>query len=69
MLVRLGDGKCRECQGQLNIVEATEDTLEVECTECEAAYTVEVDAFKDGGIHYWPLMMSGIEDACDDDVI
>jgi predicted nucleic acid-binding Zn ribbon protein len=61
MLVKTKDGKCRECGGQLEIVEATEDTLEVECTACGEAYTVETDAFGDGGGHYWPEMMAAQE--------
>lgn len=57
MLVELQDGKCRECGGQLEITGADDATLDVECTECGDGYTVEPDAFNDGGIKYWPEAM------------
>jgi hypothetical protein len=57
MLVELQDGKCRECGGQLEITSADDATLDVECTECGDGYTVEPDAFNDGGIKYWPEAM------------
>ena len=57
MLVDLSDGKCRSCEGQLEIVGADDATLDVECTECGDEYTVETDAFNDGGITYWPQAM------------
>lgn len=57
MLVDLQDGKCRTCRGQLEIIGADDATLDVECTECGDDYTVETDAFNDGGIKYWPAAM------------
>jgi uncharacterized Zn finger protein len=54
MLVELKDGKCRTCSGQLEVVGADDATMDVECTECGDGYTVETDAFNDGGITYWP---------------
>lgn len=57
MLVQLNDGKCRSCGGQLEITGADDATMDVECTECEDGYTVEPDAFNDGGITYWPQAM------------
>ncbi|MBI1346302.1 hypothetical protein GC163_08420 [bacterium] len=57
MLVELQDGKCRSCGGQLEIVGADDAALGVECTECGDGYTVEPDAFNDGGIKYWPEAM------------
>ena len=36
---------------------ADDATLDVECTECGDGYTVEPDAFNDGGIKYWPEAM------------
>ena len=57
MLVELKDGKCRSCGGQLEITGADDATMDVECTECGDGYTVEPDAFNDGGITYWPQAM------------
>ena len=57
MLVDLEDGRCRSCNGQLEVCGADDATLEVECTECGDGYTVEPDAFNDGGIKYWPEAM------------
>jgi hypothetical protein len=58
MLVELTDGKCRTCGGQLKIIAADDATMDVECTECNDGYTVETDAFNDGGIKYWPAVMA-----------
>lgn len=57
MLVELEDGRCRSCEGQLEVTGADDATLDVECTECGDGYTVEPDAFNDGGIAYWPEAM------------
>lgn len=60
MLVDLPDGSCRECGGQLEIVDADDATMDVQCTndECGEAYTVEPDAFQDGCvIYYIPFMV------------
>ncbi len=57
LLVEMEDGKCRSCGGQLEITGADDATLDVECVECGDAYTVEPDAFNDGGIKYWPEAM------------
>ncbi len=60
MLVDLIDGQCRSCGSQLKIVAADDATMDVECTneECCDSYTVEIDAFEDGGIKYWPQVMA-----------
>lgn len=58
MLVELTDGKCRSCGGQLEVIGADDATMDVECTECSDEYTVEPDAFNDGGIKYWPEAMA-----------
>lgn len=63
MLVDLSDGACRSCRGQLEITDVDDATMEVACTECGDEYTVETDAFNDGGIKYWPLMMAEKEEA------
>ena len=64
MLVDLIDGRCRSCGGQLKITSADDATMDVECTasECGDAYTVEPDAFHDGGITYWPEVMAALEE-------
>lgn len=62
MLVELSDGKCRTCSGQLQIVGVDDATMDVECTECNDCYTVEPDAFNDGGIKYWPEAMAAVSE-------
>lgn len=62
MLVDLSDGKCRSCGGQLELTGVDDATMDVECTECGDGYTVEPDAFNDGGIKYWPEMMAQMEE-------
>ena len=57
MLVDVQDGCCRSCSGQVEITDADDVTMTVECTDCGDTYTVETDAFNDGGIHYWPHFM------------
>lgn len=58
MLVEPQDGHCRECGGQLEIIDADDVSLTVECRECGETYAVETDAFGDGAIHYWPTFMA-----------
>lgn len=58
MLVKKSDGCCRECNGQLEIIEVDDCTMTCVCLKCEEEYTVEPDAFNDGGIYYWPNMMA-----------
>ncbi len=56
MLVKLEDGRCRSCSGQLEIVDVDDATLSVTCTECGDSYDVEPDAFGDGCMtYYFPL--------------
>lgn len=64
MLVDLCDGRCRTCGDQLRIVAADDATMDVECqsNECLDSYTVEIDAFEDGGIKYWPHVMAELTD-------
>ena len=63
--VDLDDGCCRSCGGELRIFDADDCILEVECAneECLDAYSVEPDAFGDGGITYWPRAMTLFCDA------
>jgi hypothetical protein len=56
MRVEPHDGVCRSCGGILEIVDADDATMTVECA-CGESYLVEPDAFGDGAIHYWPLAL------------
>ncbi len=58
MLVEPQDGACRECSGQLQIIDADDAAMTVECLDCGDCYDVESDAFGDGAIHYWPTFMA-----------
>lgn len=53
MLVETKDGTCRECGGQLKIVDVDDATMTVECLECGDNYPVEPDAFGDGCMTYY----------------
>jgi len=52
------DGRCRDCRGELEIIEADDATMTVQCLECGDSYLVETDAFGDGAIHYYPEFMA-----------
>jgi transcription elongation factor Elf1 len=52
------DSRCRECKGRLQVIEAEDDLMTVECTECGEIYNTEIDGLGDGGIDYWPRMMA-----------
>lgn len=53
MLVKQEDGCCRECGGQLTVLDADDATMTVECAECGETYLVEPDAFGDGCMEYY----------------
>lgn len=55
MLIDPHDGRCRTCGGQLDITDADDATMSVECTnpECSDCYLVEPDAFDDGCMTYY----------------
>ena len=55
------DGTCRECGGALEIIDADDATMTVECTEpeCGVVYDVETDAFGDGCTTYYIGFLSG----------
>jgi len=57
MQVNALDGRCRNCDGILEIVGADDTTMSVECTDCGDEYDVETDAFNDGCIKYWPAVL------------
>jgi hypothetical protein len=52
------DGRCRSCGGTLEITDADDATLSVQCTDCDDAYLVETDAFGDGCMKYYLSFMS-----------
>lgn len=52
------DGRCRSCGGTLDITEVDDATMSVTCDDCSDEYLVETDAFKDGGVVYWPAMLT-----------
>ncbi len=56
MRVNLRDGRCRSCRGELEIIDADDATMTVQCVNpgCGEEYPVETDAFNDGGMDYWP---------------
>lgn len=47
------DGVCRRCEGTLEIIDADDATMPVQCTSCGDAYLVETDAFGDGCMTYY----------------
>jgi len=54
MRVETRDGTCRSCGGELEIVDADDATMTVECQgECGDSYQVEPDAFGDGCMTYY----------------
>jgi hypothetical protein len=53
MKVNRKDGRCRSCGGTLEITDADDATMTVECDECGDSYLVEPDAFNDGAIKYF----------------
>jgi hypothetical protein len=57
------DGVCRECGGTLQVTDADDATMFVECDDCGDGYLVEPDAFGDGAVQYWPAMMAELEGA------
>ena len=47
------DGTCRSCGGDLEITDADDATMTVECEQCGDSYLVEPDAFADGCMTYY----------------
>ena len=58
MRVRRNDGSCRECGGDLEIIDASDETMSVECIACGEFYEVESDAFQDGAVVYYPRVLA-----------
>jgi len=64
MRVDLKDGRWRSCGYQLEIIDADDATMTVECVECGDSYDVETDAFGDGCMTYYlGAMAERMEDA------
>ncbi|MCA9123950.1 MAG: hypothetical protein H6822_20460 [Planctomycetaceae bacterium] len=57
MRVSSDDGVCTSCGGELEVVDADDATMTVEC-ECGECYTVEPDAFGDGCMTYYVPFMA-----------
>jgi len=57
MYVDRKDGCCRTCDGTLEIIDADDVTMTVQCLDCGDCYPVETDAFHDGCMTYWPVVM------------
>lgn len=53
MRVNPKDGRCRSCNGELDIIEVSDAAMTVECGSCGDTFDVETDAFHDGGIEYY----------------
>lgn len=53
------DGTCRECGGELIIIDADDATMTVECVENGHLYVVEPDAFADGAMTYYVGFLTG----------
>lgn len=55
------DGRCRACGGTLEVVDADDATMTVQC-ECGECYLVEPDAFGDGAMTYYVAALNGKEE-------
>jgi DNA-directed RNA polymerase subunit RPC12/RpoP len=62
MRVDRKDGVCRSCGGELEIIDADDATMTVECQECGESCVVEPDAFGDGCMMYYVDFMTDREE-------
>src|SRR5207249_3230869 len=67
MQVDVMDGRCRACDSVLEIVDADDATMTVECTECGDTYQVEPDAFGDGCMTYYLGIMVKLMERSDEE--
>ncbi len=60
MRVDPADGCCRSCNGELQVIDADDATMTVECLNgaCRDSYAVEPDAFGDGAMTYYVGFMT-----------
>ena len=68
MRVDRHEGRCRSCGGTLEIVDADDATMTVQCldADCGDCYPVEPDAFGDGCmIYYLGIMAEKFEEGDD----
>lgn len=54
------DSRCRECGGNLTIIDFTDDDmlLTVECDACGVLDDIKTEALNDGAIHYLPTFLA-----------
>lgn len=67
MRVETKDGSCRECGGALEIIDADDATMTVECEDGGHCYAVEHDAFGDGCMIYLVEFLASRQEGGDDD--
>lgn len=67
MKVNPRDGTCRDCGGELSIIDADDATMTVECEMCGVAYFVEPDAFGDGCMTYYVGFLTARGEMYDDE--
>ena len=66
MFVDKRDGVCRSCEGELEITDSDDISLNVVCVDCGDTYEVETDAFGDGCMkYYFPLQVAKLGEASD----
>ena len=62
MRIRPSDGVCRQCGGELEVVDADDATMDVECVACGDLLVLEPDACGDGCVDYYiPVLASRVE--------
>lgn len=61
MRVNPEDGVCRACGDTLEIIDADDATMTVECQACGEIYFVEPDAFGDGCMTYFVGFLAKVE--------
>ena len=61
MRVDLSDGSCHKCGGVLEIVDADDATMTIECYDCGESSLVETDAFGDGCFKYYVPFMAAMQ--------
>ena len=66
MRVATADGTCRSCHGELEIIDADDATMTVECQVCGDSYLVETDAFGDGCMTYYVGFLAQCDESEDE---
>ena len=52
------DGVCRSRGGELEVIDANDATMTIECLDRGDSYAVEPDAFGDGAMTYYVAVMT-----------